>query len=378
MASLIPDTETKGCVLRRIEFYPIDGGRRQRLRLGKITGRDGEEFKRRLEDVIRDLRLGHPHSGNLCEWLNGLQSEMQQRLHKLGLMQSARQSAQNLGDFLDQLQAKTKVKKGTLTAYGHTVRNLKEHFGRSRIMQTIEPRHAEEFKQFLQEPERAHGKRPLAKATVNRRVTLARQFFAAAKKQKLIAENPFEDGAGGHQRNPDRLVFVEAALVDKLVTSCDSQDWKLLLLLGRYPAVIFLKAGDTKNKRVGEIKIPDDLAAALKTYIVGKDPDDILFPFPKTSGSIVDMLRRDLEGAGIVWELPSGEVIDFHSLRATAVCWWLDQDPRVLTPKRVQILARMSTIARLDRYSRNLRMGDYSWLNQGPKLVEEETNKKAG
>jgi integrase len=234
MASLIPDSETKGCVLRRIEFYPIDGGRRQRLRLGKTTVRDGEEFKRRLEDVIRDLRLRQPHSGNLCEWLNGLPTAIQQRLHKAGLMQSVRQSAQNLGDFLDGLQARTKVKKGTLTAYGHTVRNLKEHYGRSRMMQTIEPQHAQEFKQFLQEPERAYGKRPLAKATVNRRVTLARQFFEAAKKQMLIAENPFEDVVGGHQRNADRLAFVEASSVDKLVASCDSQDWKLLLLLGRY------------------------------------------------------------------------------------------------------------------------------------------------
>ena len=139
MASLIPGTETKGCVLRRIEFDPVDGGRRQRLRLGKITGRDADDFKRRLEDLIRDLRLGQTHTGSLCEWLNGLPLAMQQRLHKLGLMKSARQSAQNLGDFLDALQAKTKVKDGTLTAYGHTVRTLKEHFGRTRMMQTIEP-----------------------------------------------------------------------------------------------------------------------------------------------------------------------------------------------------------------------------------------------
>ena len=65
-------------------------------------------------------------------------------------------------------------------------------------------------------------------------MTLARQFFAAAKKQKLIAENPFDDVVGGHQRNPDRLVFVQAGWVDDLVASYDNQDWELLLLLGRF------------------------------------------------------------------------------------------------------------------------------------------------
>jgi integrase len=148
------------------------------------------------------------------------------------------------------------------------------------------------------------------------------------------------------------------------------------LSLDSTPPVIFLKAGSTKNGRVGEVPIPDDLAAALKEYIIGKEPTDVLFPFPSTSGSIVDMLRRDFEGAGIVWKLPSGEVMDFHSLRSTAICWWLDEDK--LPPKRVQILARLSTLHLVYRYSRNLRIGDFSWLNQGPKLVKDNTEKKVG
>ena len=79
-------------------------------------------------------------------------------------------------------------------------------------------------------------------------------------------------------------------------------------------------------------------------------------------------MRRDLEGAGIEWRLPTGEVIDFHTLRSTAITWWLDEDG--LPPKRAQVLARLKTLALVYRYSRNLRLEDFSWLEKGPKLVD--------
>lgn len=142
------------------------------------------------------------------------------------------------------------------------------------------------------------------------------------------------------------------------------------LFLDEKPAVIGLKARYNKNKQKGEVPIPSDLAAALKAYVGGLEPDDVVFPFPSTSGSIVDMLRRDLDGAGIPWRLPSGEVIDFHAFRSTAITWWLDVDG--LKPKRVQVLARLKSISMLNNYSRNLRIEEHAWLNQSPRLVQAE------
>ena len=55
------------------------------------------------------------------------------------------------------------------------------------------------------------------------------------------------------------------------------------------------------------------------------------------------MFRRDLTEAGIPWDLPTGERVDFHTLRSTAITWWLDVDG--LSQKRVQILARLKTLA---------------------------------
>jgi integrase len=130
----------------------------------------------------------------------------------------------------------------------------------------------------------------------------------------------------------------------------------------------FIKPGRRSCKR--------DLAVALKRYIVGFEPNDRVFPFPETSGSIVDMLRKDLDGADIPWRLPSGEVIDFHTFRSTFITWALDVYG--LSPKRVQVLARLKTLAMVQNYSRNLRIEDFGWLKSGPKLVVAKPPRKAG
>ena len=147
------------------------------------------------------------------------------------------------------------------------------------------------------------------------------------------------------------------------------------LYLDETPAVICLKARDTKNKTRGEVPIPRDLAVTLKKYVAGLDPEDKAFPFPETSGSIVDMLRKDLDGAGIPWKFPSGEVVDFHTLRSTAITWWLDVDG--LKPKRVQVLARLKSLSMVQNYSRNLRLDDFGWLDKGPKLVTQRHRRSA-
>ena len=52
---------------------------------------------------------------------------------------------------------------------------------------------------------------------------------------------------------------------------------------------------------------PHDLALALKAYTADLERNDKLFPLRATSGSIVNSLRRDLTGAGVPWERPTGK-----------------------------------------------------------------------
>lgn len=112
------------------------------------------------------------------------------------------------------------------------------------------------------------------------------------------------------------------------------------VLFDTKPVLITIKARDAKNRTKGAVPVPNDLAAMLRMYVKGRDEDDRLFPFPATNHGIVDMFRRDLDGAGVKWDYgdENPETVDFHTLRSTAITWWLDEDG--LNPKRVQVLAR--------------------------------------
>jgi len=151
---------------------------------------------------------------------------------------------------------------------------------------------------------------------------------------------------------------------------------KACLYLDEQPPVIALKPRDTKNKNKAEVPIPSDLAAALKRYTADLEPNDLVFPFPKTSDAVVRALRRDLEGAGVPWKYPTGEVVDFHALRSTCITWWLEENK--LTPRRVQQWARLSTLVLVYQYSRKLRVEDYGWLDQNKlKVVDKPVAKSA-
>ena len=140
---------------------------------------------------------------------------------------------------------------------------------------------------------------------------MSKQFFAAAKKKKLIAENPFDDVRGGHQRNIDRLVLVEAAWVDALVAYCENQDWKLLLLLARY----------------GGLRIPSEVVK-LRWMHVDFARERILIHCVKTDHyegkevryvPIFDELRQPLLDAYAANPLPNNFVICDENMRQPGV-----------------------------------------------------------
>ena len=237
MVSLSPNAENQpGRVLRKLEFS-FNGSKRYRLHLGHISGRDAEDVRRRIVEVIEDVRLSRSHSGSLCDWLNSLSPNFQKVLIKAGLLKRSKLGETRLGNFIKDHEAGSGVKDSTKLTYKNVYRNLLEHFGPDRTLASIGRPDAIGFKEFLQGPKAAYGKRPLAHATVGRRVIMARQFFTVALNKELIAINPFVGVKGGHQRNPERLEFIEAERVDELVAAADTQDWKLILLLARYGGI---------------------------------------------------------------------------------------------------------------------------------------------
>lgn len=141
------------------------------------------------------------------------------------------------------------------------------------------------------------------------------------------------------------------------------------LFLDESPATIDIKAKNAKNRTAGSVPIPTELALELNKYTAQMHPASSAFPIPIQRNTVSRFFKLDLKGAEIEREWETGEVVDFHALRTTAICWWLDEYG--LSQKRVQILARLKTLRLVERYSRKLRLSaDTSWLSNAPSIAD--------
>jgi integrase len=135
-----------------------------------------------------------------------------------------------LGPFLDAyIAARSDAKPSTKLVWGHTRRCLVEYIGAEKPLREITPGDADAWRLWLAEHEK------LAQNTVNRRCGIAKQFFRAAFRRKLIAENPFADMKGCAVRgNKARDHFVSRADAHKVLDACPDCQWQLLFALSRY------------------------------------------------------------------------------------------------------------------------------------------------
>lgn len=362
MASVVHEKNGR----RRIEFDPVDGGGRRKLRLGKVSERTAQEFKMRVERILDDLRLGQSHGRDLCEWVKGLSTEMQQRLEHAGLMQANRRASMTLGELLDGYFETLAVKESTKVIYGHTGRNLREFFGDSRMVHTIGAADAEKFRHVLVTQEK------LSAATVSRRVIVARQIFKRAVKWKVISENPFADVKGGSQRNKTRMRFVERSDVEAVLEKCPNRDWKLLVVLARYAGLripseverltwadvdwekstILVHSPKTEHHEGGESRLiplfPELRPYLLEAFGAAEDGSQFVIvngELRRRGVNLRTQMHRIIERAGLKpWPKP------FHNLRSSretelvkehplqVVCSWIGNTPEVAKDHYLQVL----------------------------------------
>jgi len=112
------------------------------------------------------------------------------------------------------------------------------------------------------------------------------------------------------------------------------------------PATVTIKAGYTKNGEPATLTLPADVAADLRAWVTGLSADSAVFPLP-TRGA--DMLKIDLDAAGISYRDPGGLVFDFHSLRCQTATL---ADQAGVSPQVVQRMMRHSTLELTGRYTR--------------------------
>ncbi|QEG35121.1 tyrosine-type recombinase/integrase [Bythopirellula goksoeyrii] len=241
MASIIRDRNKKtkeynGC--RSLQFI-TPTGKRDSIRLGKIPAKGAETIRAMVDAIISDRLCLKSHDPEVSAWIGRLQQQNPSLYDKLaakGVLQyREKPESTTLGAFLDAF-IKTqgvKVKASTKTVYGHTKRCLIEYFKKDKPLADISPGDADEWRAWLTSSQN------LAPNTVRRRCGIARQFFKAAIRKRLLTENPFAELQEGVavKGNKSRDYFVTREEANKVLKACPDDEWRLLFSLARYGAL---------------------------------------------------------------------------------------------------------------------------------------------
>jgi integrase len=208
------------------------------IALGAMSEAGAKVFQERVEILVKALRAGPGGAPDVstADWVNKLSDDLHAKLARAGLVVPRRQQEQEaatvptLEKFLDSyVQSRSTAKPSTKTFFGHTKRCLIDFFGATRPLDKISAGEVDQWREWLTADQQ------LADNTVRRRCGVAKQFFRAAVRLRLIAENPFADMKGCVVHgNPDREYFVTRDEAAAVLEACPDAEWRLIFALSRY------------------------------------------------------------------------------------------------------------------------------------------------
>ena len=347
---------------RWIQFYGRDGKRRT-VRLGDMTQRQARDILVRVEDLARASIGNSSPSPATAAWLADVGDTLHAKLVAVGLVEA--RAAALLGPFLDDLIGKRgDVKPATRITYENVKRNLLAHFGKNKPLRDITPGCADEFRLYLLNAEE------LADNTVRRRCGIARQFFKAAVRKRLIQANPFEGLAAAVKANRSRMAMIDRPTIQKVIDACPDAQWRLIVALSRYAGLrcpsehlglrwvdidwlekrMLVRSPKTEHHAGGESRLvpifPElmpYLEAAYELVPEGGD-EHVITRYRDTNANLRTQMLRIMRKAQVT---PWPKL--FHNLRATrqtelenefpthVVCAWLGNSPDVAKKHYLQV-----------------------------------------
>jgi len=209
-----------------IQFVHPRDKKRRSIRAGKLSDRDGQALKRKVEDLAAATGSGLTLDADTQGWLARIGDELRDKLVAVGLVEASTATAA-LKPFLDAyIAGRTDAAPNTL-ANLNTIRvRLVKHFGARRDLRRITPADADGFRLWLLER--------YAEATVGRSIRYAQQLFRHALRSRLIHENPFAGLKCPPQTNKERLDFISREQAAKVLQACPNTQWRLVFALARF------------------------------------------------------------------------------------------------------------------------------------------------
>jgi len=228
MASLETRNNKNGKTYR-VRLSDGESPNRPRIGFGRVTKRQAETAKINIENLIRAKNTGSEISIAVQSWLNGLGDPIRKRLESLGLAEPTKRKVEiTLAAWVDgYIESRTDIKPNTKRNMLAARNDLFGFCNSSMSIADFSAYDAEEFRRHLLE-------QGLAENTIRRRCKRIKQFFSAARKKRLIDENPFDGIPTSTVSNPKRQQFISREDIQKVLDACPDNEWRLIFALARY------------------------------------------------------------------------------------------------------------------------------------------------
>ena len=354
--------------LRRVQFCDKAGVRKS-IRLGKVSNRDAESIKCRVESLLSSAITGavDRDTSLWVAFITDKNPRLRLKLESVGLLEPILRAVQvsmstNVTDFIK--RAGETRKPGTVAVWKQVERELLRHMPQGIALNEVTKGHAKAFHEALK-------KRELASLTVIKHVRIAKQIFEDACEWNKIPSNPFA-GIKLAASIPRNNVEVPRAVIDQLMPHLDTT-WQTIIALCRY----------------GGLRCPSEVLS-LKWSDIDWDKNRMAIPEPKVEHHegrgvrICPIFPELLKHLDAAWDVARGKAVfvvglDSYRLAANTGTGWKNANLRTQLIKRLK-KAGLSPWARLFHSMRASRQTELerehpihvvcNWLGNSPRVAQ--------
>jgi len=230
MATILRRKDKKGRTLRAVQTRLPNGSRRT-IGLGRATEKQAGKVQAQIEHLVKAKITGFAPDDETLRWVASLSPQLRRKLEEFELIASSASAGQGLGrlaDFIDfYIDRRTDVKPLTKVKYQAGRTKLIEYFGEDKPIALITEFDAEDWQRTLRD-------RGYAENTVRKHTATAKLFFEAARKKRLIENNPFNSLKASIRPNAERFHFVSREVAAQILEACPDAEWRLIFALSRF------------------------------------------------------------------------------------------------------------------------------------------------
>lgn len=214
---------------RCVQFKGVDGTRKT-LRLGKMSAREADSVRIKVEALLASRISGMPLDREMASWLGAIPGDFFSRLAAVGLVERREGDASGgtrIGVFINRyIAGRHDQKPGTVKNMKVFAARLVGHFGADRDMRTVKRSDADAFAIWV--------RKKFAPSTAGRTIAVARHFFLAAIRAEVVNRNPFDGISTAGKADKTRQRFIDRDTIQKVLDACPDAEWRLFVALSRF------------------------------------------------------------------------------------------------------------------------------------------------